>query len=105
MLTPSQEIIQLLSTFAPAMTAPTFANALALIYGVLLAPGRRTVASALRVMGQSHQPNHSKYHRVLARARWSPMQMGHLLLGLLVATFVPEGLALTILVDATLERR
>ena len=36
MLTPSQEIIQLLSTFAPALTAPTFANALVLIYGTIL---------------------------------------------------------------------
>jgi len=105
MLTPSQEIIQLLATFACAMTAPTFANALVLIYGAILAPGRRTVASALRVMGLSQHPNHSKYHRVLARARWSPMQMSHLLLGLLVDTFVAQGCALTILVDETLERR
>lgn len=105
MLTPSQEIIQLLSTFAAAMSAPTFANALVLLYGVILAPGRRTVASALRVMGYRHEPNHSKYHRVLSRACWSPMQMSHLLLGLLVQTFVAEDAALEILVDETLERR
>lgn len=105
MLTPSPEIIQLLATFAAAMTAPTFANALVLLYGVILAPGRRTVASALCVMGYSQEPNHSKYHRVLARARWSPMQMSRLLLALLVQTFVPEGAALEILVDETLERR
>lgn len=105
MLTPSQEIIQLLSAFATAMSAPTFANALVLLYGVILAPGRRTVASALRVMGYSHEANHSKYHRVLSRARWSPMQMSRLLLALLVQTFVPEGAALEILVDETLERR
>src|SRR4051812_35303446 len=105
MLTPSSEIIQLLSTFAPALTAPTFANALVLIYGTILAPGRRTVASALRVMGYSEEPNPSKFHRVLSRARWSPMQMSRLLLGLLVDTFVPEGVALELLVDESLERR
>lgn len=105
MLTPSVEIIQLLSTFATALTAPTFTNALVLIYGTILAPGRRTVASALRVMGYSEEPNPSKFHRVLSRARWSPMQMSRLLLGLLVNTFVPEGAALTLLVDETLERR
>jgi hypothetical protein len=105
MLTPSQEIIQLLATFAAAMTAPTFANALVLIYGVILTPGRRTVASALRVMGQEGETNPSKYHRVLARGRWSPWQMSRLLLGLLVSSFVPEGAALTLLVDETLERR
>lgn len=105
MLTPSPEIIQLLATFAQGMNAPTFANALVLIYGVILAPGRRTVASALRVMGHSDETNPSKYHRVLSRASWSPMQMSRLLLHLLVETFVPEGATLTLLVDETLERR
>lgn len=105
MLTPSSEIIQLLSTFAVGMTAPTFANALVLIYGTILAPGRRTVASALRVMGYSQEPNPGKFHRVLSRASWSPMQMSRWLLGLLVDTFVPEGVALVLLVDETLERR
>src|SRR5579872_6546994 len=105
MLTPSSEIIQLLATFAVAMSAPTFANALVLIYGTLLAPGRRTVASALRVMGCSEEANPSKYHRVFSRARWSPMHLSRLLLGLLVDTFVPEGVALVLLVDETLERR
>jgi hypothetical protein len=105
MLTPSVEIIQLLSTFAAALTAPTFANALVVIYGTILAPGRRTIASALRVMGYSQEPNHSKFHRVLSRASWSPMQMSRRLLGLLVDTFVPEGVGLVLLVDETLERR
>jgi hypothetical protein len=105
MLTPSQEIIQLLSTFAVTMTAPTFANALVLLYGTILAPGRRTVASALRVMGYSQEANPSKYHRVLSRARWSSWQASRLLLEMLVKTFVPEGGALTLLVDETLERR
>lgn len=105
MLTPSQEIIQLLSAFASAMTAPTFQNARVLLYGAILAPGRRTVASALRVMGCEGQTNPSKYHRVLSRGRWSPWQCSRLLLGLLVETFVPAGTALTLLVDETLERR
>lgn len=105
MLTPSPEIIHLLSVFAVAMTAPTFNNARVLLYGAILAPGRRTVASCLRVLGLEAEPNPSKYHRVLSRARWSPWQMSRLLLGLLVETFVPEGQALVLLVDETLERR
>jgi hypothetical protein len=105
MLTPSTQIIQLLSTFAVTMSAPTFANALVLIYGAILAPGRRTVASALRVMGYEQEGNPSKYHRVLSRARWSSWECSRLLLSLLVQTFVPEGCALEILVDETLERR
>src|SRR5438034_494684 len=105
MLTPSTQIIQLLSTFAVTMTAPTFANALVLLYGAILAPGRRTVASALRVMGYSQEANPSKFHRVLSRARWSSWQCSRLLLDLLVKTFVPEGAVLEMLVDETLERR
>lgn len=105
MLTPSSEIIQLLATFAQGMNAPTFANALVLIYGAILAPGKRTVASALRVLGQEDETNPSKYHRVLSRAQWSPMQMSRLLLDLLVQTFLPEEATLTLLVDETLERR
>ena len=87
------------------MTAPTFANLCVLIYGTILAPGRRTVCSALRVMGYREEQNYSKYHRVLSRARWSPMHLSCLLLGLLVDAFVPEGVALVLLVDETLERR
>jgi hypothetical protein len=87
------------------MTAPTFANALVLIYGAILVPGRRTVTCALRVMGRGGETNPSKYHRVLSRARFSLWTCSRLLLGLLVSTFVPEGAALVILVDETLERR
>lgn len=50
MPTPSPEIIQLLSTFAVAFTLPTLAKVVVLVYGTLLAPGRRTVTAALRVM-------------------------------------------------------
>ena len=105
MLTPSTEIIQLLSTFAPGMTAPAFAKALTLIYGAILAPAKRTVTSALRVMGHGEEAHPGKYHRVFSRDRWSPRQMSRLLLGLLVATFLSEGAPLVVLVDETLERR
>ena len=51
MLTPSPEMIQLRTTFAVGMTAPTCAKALVFMYGALLTPGRRTIAAALRVQG------------------------------------------------------
>jgi hypothetical protein len=95
----------LLSPFAAGMTAPTFRNALVLIYGTILAPGRRTVTAALAVQGRAGDRNYSKYHRVLNRACWSPMGMSRLLLGLLIRAFVPEGAPLVFLIDETLERR
>ncbi|HTE18866.1 MAG TPA: hypothetical protein VK689_10870, partial [Armatimonadota bacterium] len=73
MPTPSPEIIQLPAPFAAAMTAPTFQNALVLLWGVILSPGRRTVAAALRVVGLGETPHFSNYHRVLNRAHWSPL--------------------------------
>jgi hypothetical protein len=62
MPSPSQEIIQLLSIFAKAFTVPTFANAMVLLYGTILAPGRRTVAAALRAMGLAD----SRYFTIIA---------------------------------------
>jgi len=44
---PSPEIIQLLATFAPAFSAPSYGHALVLLYGTILGTGRRTVTAAL----------------------------------------------------------
>ena len=106
MPTPSAEIIQLLAPFAAAMTAPTFANAQTLIWGTLLAPGRRrTVTAALRVLGMHQSVDFSKFHRVLSRARWSPMLCSRLLLALIVRLLLPADAPLVLLIDETLERR
>ncbi|MCA1838272.1 MAG: transposase [Actinobacteria bacterium] len=106
MPTPSpQQIIQVLNTFAPAFTKPTFANALLLVYGTLLAVGTRTVTAALRAVGLAHHPNFTTYHRILNRARWSPLVLSRLLLGLLVETLLPADAPLVLVVDETLERR
>lgn len=105
MLTPSPEIIQLIQAFSPAFTRPTFQKAQVLVYGGILAPGKRTVSATLRVLGLEHTSNFGKYHRVLNQASWSPLQLSRILLGLLLAAFVPTGARIVILVDETLERR
>jgi hypothetical protein len=105
MPSPSQEIIQLLMPFAQAFTVPTFTNALVLLYGTILAPGRRTVTSALRAMGLADIPHFTNYHRVLNRAQWSPWVLSKLLLTLIILFFVPPGMPLLLVVDETLERR
>src|ERR1700694_4924800 len=105
MPTPSAEIIQLLNTFAVALSARTFAKSLVLIYGAILTPGARTVSAVLRVMGLGDLATFVSYHRVLNRDCWSPWVMSQLLLALLIRLFVPEGAALVLLIDETLERR
>jgi hypothetical protein len=59
--------------FRTACTAPTWRLVLVLVTGAILVPGRRTVASALRVMGLDQISNFTKFHRVLNGARWSPV--------------------------------
>ena len=80
MPTPPAEIIQLVSTFAVAFTAPAFAKALVLLYGTILAPGRRTVAAALRASGLPDAAHFTNYHRLLNRDQWSPWVLSKLLL-------------------------
>ncbi len=102
---PAAEIVQLLSVFSIAFTAPTWKNAMVLLFGAILTPGRRTVTSAMRVMGLGDEPRFEKYHRVLNRNRWDPLLLSKLLLGLILMLCVPEGMPLMLVVDETLERR
>lgn len=105
MPSPSPEIIQVLSVFSVAFTAPTFAKVLVLVVGTVLAPGRRTVTAALRMMGLGNDKDFSNYHRVLNRDRWSPWVVSKILLGLIVMFFLPAGVPLILVIDETLERR
>ena len=56
-------------------------------------------------MGLDHEKCFHRYHRVLSRARWSSLEVGRVLLGLLVEAFVAEGSPLVVGIDETLERR
>jgi hypothetical protein len=51
--------------FRDGFTAPTWQHVLVLIIGGILATGRRTVASALQVVGRGEEPQYTSYHRVL----------------------------------------
>ena len=102
---PAPVLVRLLVMFAPAFTAPTFAHALILAYGAILAPGRRTVAAALRAVGLNDERHFTTYHRVLNRAAWSPLTLSRILLGLIVTAFVGADAPLLLVIDDTLERR
>ncbi len=75
-----------------------------LVIGAILAPGKRTVTAALRVMGLSQEDHFQNDHRVLNRARWSSLAVARVRLRVLVRTFVPDG-PVVIGLDDTLERR
>ncbi len=72
--------------------------------GAILAPGKRTVTSCLRIVGLAGEHRFVNYHRVLSRARWNSRKASRLLLGLLVRRFVPQG-PIVLGIDDTIERR
>ena len=76
-----------------------------LVVGAILAPGQRTVASVLRVMGLSEERQYQNYHRVLNRARWSSRELSRRLLGVLVEAFVSADAPVLVGLDETIERR
>jgi hypothetical protein len=47
------------------------------VAGALLAPGRRTVTAALRVMDLERAPGFAVYHRLLSQGRWSSRAVAH----------------------------
>ena len=104
MLTLPPAMLALLAPFAPLFRRRVWPYAVILVVGTLLAPGKRTVTAALRVMGLAHSRRFERYHRVLNRAQWSSLAASRVLLGLLVATFVPTG-PLLVGIDETIERR
>jgi hypothetical protein len=96
-------MLHLLNLFAPLFSRRLWPHVQVLVAGAILAPGKRTVSAALRVMGLGQTAQFQRYHRVLNRASWSSREASRVLLGLLVKTFVPSG-PLVIGVDETLER-
>jgi len=76
-----------------------------LLIGAILAPGERTVAAIVRVMGRSNDRQFQNYHRVLNRANWSSRALSRMLLRLLVSLFVPDNAPVVIGIDETIERR
>jgi hypothetical protein len=97
-------MIRLLAPFAPLFSKRVWQHVQVLVAGGILAPGRRTVSSALRAMGLDQERRFHRYHRVLNRASWSSRGASRILLRLLVEAFVPQG-PLVFGIDETLERR
>jgi hypothetical protein len=105
MLTLPKGIIQVLRQFETALSERVWEWAKVLVIGAILAPGERTVAAILRVMGCSDEKQFQNYHRVLNRANWSSREVSRILLGLLVRLFFPGSGPLIMGIDETIERR
>jgi hypothetical protein len=90
--------------FRPCFTAPVWNHVLILVAGAVLAPGKRTVTQALRVMGLGDDPGFGRYHEVLNRARWDARALARRLLLHVLDRLLPGG-PVVIGIDDTIERR
>jgi hypothetical protein len=89
---------------APLFSQRSWRHTEVLLVGAILAPGRRTVASILRITGLARERRFVNYHHVLNRAAWSGRAATRVLLGLLLDAFVLVG-PVVLGLDDTIERR
>lgn len=105
MLTLPPEFTKLMTVFAPVFSQRVFRHVQVLVVGAILAPGKRTVTQALRVMGLSQDRHFQNYHRVLNRAVWESRTLSFILLQLLVRAFVSSSKPVVVGLDDHIERR
>lgn len=98
------EFLRVILPYAHLFCKRVFAHAQLLVVGAVLAPGKRTVTSVLRIMGLAQEKTFHKYHRVLSQAQWSALAGSQRLLSQLMNTFLGPG-PLVVGLDETLERR
>jgi hypothetical protein len=104
MTTLPPDFAPIILAFQSLMLNRTWKHALVLLIGSILAPGKRTVSSVLRIMGRSVERHFQNYHRVLNRAALNLRRGSAILLALLVESFASRGRLLFGL-DDTIERR
>ena len=105
MFTPPDAIIPLLLPFSTLFQQRTWQKAQILLVGAILSPRKRTITSALRVMGLSDDSGFAKYHHVLNRAVFSPLQLSRVMLLLVVQHLAQGDEPLVFGIDETIERR
>ena len=93
-----------LDPFRTAFTEPTWRHAHVLAMDALLALGKRTVSSCLRIKGNAECKSFSSFHQVLNRAQWEPSELSKILLQHLVTNLVEEE-PIVVGLDDTIERR
>ena len=63
-------IVTLLLPFERLFDRRTWRKAQLLVVGAILSPGKRTVSSALSILGIGQHGDFAVFHQVLNRARW-----------------------------------
>ena len=105
MLTLPAVIVTPLLPFERLFDPRTWRKAQLLAVGAILSPGKRTVSSALNILGIGQHGDFAIYYHVLNRARWSPLQLSRALLLLVAGRLCPSTEPLVFGIDETVERR
>jgi DDE superfamily endonuclease len=100
-----ESLLSRLAGLPGLFSRPTWQNVLLLVAGAILAPGKRTVTAALRILGREQDNDFPIYHGVLNKAVWSSRAVAGWLLRLLVASFLSADATVVIGIDDTIERR
>ena len=98
-------IVTLLLPFERLFDRRTWRKAQLLVVGAILSPGKRTVSSALSILGIGQHGGFASFHQVLNRARWYPLQVSRVLLLLVVSRLGSSTEPLVFGIDETVERR
>ena len=98
-------IVTLLLPFEHLFDPRTWRKAQLLAMGAILSPGKRTVSSALNILGIGQHGDFAVYHHVLNRARWSPLQLSRALLLLVAGRLGSSTEPLVFGIDEIVERR
>ena len=98
-------IVTLLLPFERLFDPRTWRKAQLLAMGAILSPGKRTVSSALNILGIGQHGDFAVYHHVLNRARWSPLQLSRVLSLLVAGRLGSSTEPLVFGIDETVERR
>lgn len=98
------EIIAIIGMFEKEFSKPIYEHVKVLIVGAILATGKRTITSILRVTGKAQETNFTNYHRVLNRAKYSSLKLAKILLIMIVEAFGGDE-PLVFGIDETIERR
>ena len=98
-------MVTLLLPFEHLFDPRTWRKAQLLAMGAILSPGKRTVSSALNILGIGQHGDFAIYHHVLNRARWSPLQLSRVLSLLVAGRLGSSTEPLVFGIDETVERR
>ena len=98
-------MVTLLLPFEHLFDPRTWRKAQLLAMGAILSPGKRTVSSALNILGIGQHGDFAVYHHVLNRAQWSPLQLSRALLLLVAGRLGSSTEPLVFGIDETVERR